>query len=300
MAYRTVDEDNLKAIANVIRAATDTADTLTFPEDFISGIYQSQPLNFNVVDGTSAPASPKENTIWVNTSTAITGWYIGNVFQGNLANGAVWIQIDTDSPVFFNALRKNSFMIYPISPKQYIDGAWVDKETKIYQNSKWVDLWNNYLYTTGNEWSSITGGWIAQGLKFSSDTAATAPSLTKNSTYLRATLGKSGSSGNGGVVRPTNAIDLTKYSTVSFDIEYSRGVVYNNIVLIVYKPSVTYLDYSYRNATVYYAPSSTSASRTTYNLNVSTLSGEYMVGVYLYNGADSNSLSVNIYNVRLS
>ena len=31
-------------------------------------------LNFKVVGGTAAPASPKENTVWVNTSTAITGW----------------------------------------------------------------------------------------------------------------------------------------------------------------------------------------------------------------------------------
>ncbi len=32
------------------------------------------PLNFKIVNGTSAPASPKENTIWVKTSTAITSW----------------------------------------------------------------------------------------------------------------------------------------------------------------------------------------------------------------------------------
>lgn len=35
------------------------------------------PLNFKVVGGTSAPASPKENTIWVNTDTAIAGWHFG-------------------------------------------------------------------------------------------------------------------------------------------------------------------------------------------------------------------------------
>ena len=31
-------------------------------------------LNFRVINGTSAPASPKERDIWVNTSTAITSW----------------------------------------------------------------------------------------------------------------------------------------------------------------------------------------------------------------------------------
>ena len=40
-------------------------------EGFGSG---SNPLNFKVVGGTSAPANPKENTIWVNTSTKVTSW----------------------------------------------------------------------------------------------------------------------------------------------------------------------------------------------------------------------------------
>lgn len=35
------------------------------------------PLNFKVVGGTSAPSNPKENTIWVNTDSAITGWHFG-------------------------------------------------------------------------------------------------------------------------------------------------------------------------------------------------------------------------------
>ena len=31
-------------------------------------------LNFKVVGGTTAPSDPKENTIWVNTDTAIHAW----------------------------------------------------------------------------------------------------------------------------------------------------------------------------------------------------------------------------------
>ena len=34
-------------------------------------------LNFKVVGGTSTPTSPKENTVWVNTDTTITGWHFG-------------------------------------------------------------------------------------------------------------------------------------------------------------------------------------------------------------------------------
>ena len=42
-------------------------------------------LNFEVVGGTTAPASPKENTIWVNTNTTIPSWHFG-----------------TDEPNFYN------------------------------------------------------------------------------------------------------------------------------------------------------------------------------------------------------
>lgn len=31
-------------------------------------------LNFEIVGGTAEPSNPKENTIWINTDTAITGW----------------------------------------------------------------------------------------------------------------------------------------------------------------------------------------------------------------------------------
>ena len=34
----------------------------------------SAALNFKIVGGTTAPSSPSENTIWVNTSTPISDW----------------------------------------------------------------------------------------------------------------------------------------------------------------------------------------------------------------------------------
>lgn len=43
-------------------------------EAFLHGNGGSNLLNFKVVGGTSAPSNPKENTIWVNTSTAIHAW----------------------------------------------------------------------------------------------------------------------------------------------------------------------------------------------------------------------------------
>lgn len=95
-------------------------------------------LNFQVIGGTTAPNNPKENTIWVNTSTTITDW-VFSATQPTGANGMVWITVGVSSPTEFNALKKNNITVYPMSAKQYADGAWVDKTAKSYQNGAWVE-----------------------------------------------------------------------------------------------------------------------------------------------------------------
>ena len=97
-------------------------------------------LNFKVVGGTSAPGNPIENTIWVNTGTAITSWYISPAAPLSPAEGMVWIKEGIQSDTTFNALKKNAAMIFPISAQQYVSGAWVEKTPKIYQNGAWTSF----------------------------------------------------------------------------------------------------------------------------------------------------------------
>ena len=98
------------------------------------------PLNFKVVGGTTAPASPKENTIWVNTNTAIASWFFSAAEPDPPLAGMVWFATDKKSSAPFNALKKNGITVYPVSVKQYINGAWADKIAKAYQNGAWVDV----------------------------------------------------------------------------------------------------------------------------------------------------------------
>ena len=95
-------------------------------------------LNFKVVNGTTAPSNPSENTIWVNTSTSIASW-VFSATQPAGSSGMVWICTDTESTAPFNALKKNNITVYPVSAKQYTGGAWVEKTAKTYQNGGWVD-----------------------------------------------------------------------------------------------------------------------------------------------------------------
>lgn len=114
-------------------------------------------LNFRVVGGTTAPTNPAENCIWVNTSKTITDW-VFSATQPTAASGRVWIKTGTSSTVEFNALKKNGIQIYPLSAKQYVSGAWVDKTTKSCHGGEWVDWWNGQIYEYGNDFTSITGG----------------------------------------------------------------------------------------------------------------------------------------------
>lgn len=121
-------------------------------------------LNFKVVGGTSTPASPKENTIWVNTDTPITWWGIGDYNHSpgwSTPDGYVYIDADTSTNTGddFNALKKNEIWLRPIHAIQRVNGTWVDKTAKIYQNGAWVDWWDGQLYENGNQFTSVTGGW---------------------------------------------------------------------------------------------------------------------------------------------
>lgn len=104
-------------------------------------------LNFKVVGDTSAPSSPTENTIWVNTSNDITGWAFTSKTP-TASEGLVWFAIGNNSPVAFNAIKKNELWFYPGSCQQYVSGVWVTKTAKTYQLGTWKD-WVFWLYKNG-------------------------------------------------------------------------------------------------------------------------------------------------------
>lgn len=123
-------------------------------------------LNFKIVGGTSTPSSPKENTIWVNTDVEITSYIFSATEPEAPADGLdgpVWISIGDSGGVKFNALKKNSIMVYPITAKQYVDGKFDTKDAFIYQNEEWKIWWDGMLYEAGNLYEDYTGGWSSEG-----------------------------------------------------------------------------------------------------------------------------------------
>lgn len=120
-------------------------------------------LNLKVVGGTTQPTNPKENTVWVNTDTEITGYAFSATEPTNPVEGMVWIITGTTPEAAMNVDKKNTVMIYPLNCKQYVSGALVEKTAKTYQGGTWVEWWDGTLFNNGNEYTAITGGFSAVG-----------------------------------------------------------------------------------------------------------------------------------------
>ena len=166
-------------------------------------------LNFKVV-GNPQPASPSENTIWLNTDVPIASWYFQAEQPKNMAHGHVWFPVGTSSAVEFNALKKNGIQVYPLSAKQMVSGVLVDKTAKSYQGGKWVDWFNGiYLYKNGDQYSDVTGGWSKDNLTWGGGT-----NNISSLTFNAGNIVVSSDSSKVGVVATKNSIDLSGINTL--------------------------------------------------------------------------------------
>lgn len=176
-------------------------------------------LNFKVVGGTTMPANPSGNTIWVNTSTTITS-YVFRPTQPTGSAGMVWIRTGTTNDVSFNALKKNSVIIFPQGAMQYVSGAWTYKTTKIYQSGAWKDLARaGYLYYDGYQCVSTTGGWTGSGYS-ANGVSAVAATFNANNMYF------AGGNSNISVAGTVKAVSLSNYTRIGIKGKVSS--VYNN------------------------------------------------------------------------
>lgn len=242
--------------------------------------------NFKVVGGTTEPVSPKENTIWVNTDTKITDFIFRSTEPEDAQSGAVWIKTSTASSVAFNALKKNELMVYPSACYQFASGSWIRKTAKIYQANAWKD-WAVELYNSGNEYTDVTGGWVAKALRRDSSSSAKEPTITKGATSLQ----MKGSAGNGGIVHTVNKIDLTGRSALVFDGTLTPAATSGNWAMICVWSDFgsTYKD----NLVAQFDATSTVSGEQT--VDISGLSaGEYYVGFALYGTSSAEMTQMRV------
>ena len=164
-----------------------------------------------VVGGTVQPASPKENTIWVNTSVTITSWVMQYDQPASPTQGMAWIVTSGYSNAALNPFSKMTAYYYIISAKVYNNGSWVRCGGSVYTNGTWHAM-RIYFYDHGDECSAVTGGWI------SGSSTSVSYTFTKNADNMYIHDGSANYSSYS--MYPTNLIDLTNISTLHCQTKY--------------------------------------------------------------------------------
>lgn len=163
-------------------------------------------LNFRVYTASAVPSVGNENDIVVISDAPMKNWVMSpDAPKGVPRNdGDVWITYSVTGNTF-NALRNSTMLIATISAWQYIDGSWVDKSAKSYQNSAWAD-WRTYLFEEGTgakvEFVNTSGymkvsedGIACSGTKSDGLYTAAAITLSRPATfYVEATITTVGTS----------------------------------------------------------------------------------------------------------
>ena len=134
----------------------------------------SSPLNFRVVGGTAQPASADQNTLWLKTDAEITSYIFSGTAPESPEPGMAWFETAASGVAGFNALRKNAIHLYPISTKQYLDGAWKPMDAFLYDGTAWVQVAKGrlYLYKNGDRNLDVTGDFYHGSTIVSDGTAA--------------------------------------------------------------------------------------------------------------------------------
>ena len=168
-------------------------------------------LNFQIIGGTVQPETAAENTLWLSTDTAINGWTLSASAPENPPEGMVWIPTRNTTGSGFNVLKNDTIIIVPAMGRQYIGGAWVNKDTRLYRNGAWeeVGLAELYLFEVGDPCEDVTGGWT-QSLLEGYGNNVTMDAQNASGLLIQASADTS----YGSIVHTAERIDLTDRKTI--------------------------------------------------------------------------------------
>lgn len=231
-------------------------------------------LNFKIVNGTTQPTSPGENTIWVKTSTAITGYMFSSAKPDSAASGTVLIQTAATSNAAFNALKKDTLMVYPDSVSLYTDGSWAKQDAWIYQNNEWTQISWSWLYVIQNGVIVTPPGFSTFG--YTGNT--TLPTITAGDGYQQIV-----STTNSNAVTTDSNIDLTNITTVYAEINLvkvtqSSTAKWKGISLAVLN-AVGVANHNALTNAIIEQQLTTTIGEQTLSVDVSALTGSYYIGL---------------------
>lgn len=239
-------------------------------------------------------ATAVANTIGVVTTNPITGWYFASEQPENMAEGEVWFNTGTSSPVKFNALKQKSIMVYPLSAKQMVSGELKDVTAKSYQDGKWVG-WIDYIYYKGETEYTFTSA--AKKFNSSSSVNAYAPTITLHDDCVELSLtSNTGSSrGRTGLVYITEKTDLTDVKTLVFDGDFYQSFNKTYPKIRIFSNIGTYMDDNMVAEMTSIVDTVDAVFSKTVELDVSAVSGENYIGFCMLTDTDSTTVPETSY-----
>lgn len=227
-------------------------------------------LSLRVLGGTTQPTSPREGTIWVNTSAEKPDYIISESQPGSPASGLVWIKLGSEG-VNVPVDKKGTLAITLAGCAVWSGSTWDNVDAWVYTGGKWVQFGYAilYLYKQGNQYTDITGGIIDWAWKTDAPKKGT---LTFLPDAIRLVA-----SGSTVAATPARQIDLSKYTRLI--VRKTSAYIDNTnrafIGITKTKGLQETGDFTARAAL-------DNVDSGTYSIDISTLSGLYWVGVFLF------------------
>ena len=226
-----------------------------------------------------------ENTIGFVSTYAMNGWTFAVEEPSYLKNGRVWIKTGNASDYSFNALKEGELMVYPIMVKQNFAGTWRYVPAYAVNQGVWTFWWSGQLTCDGYDFPEVTGGW--QGVADAGNTGmnAYAPTITWNSSHISV---KQTGYKRRGYISTVNLVDLTRYDQIE-------------LVVSQFTKSGSYSEASFEivDSTGNSMGTQSVTGNGTYTLDISGLTGEYAVRLYM-TSATMGSVSMDIYRIVMS
>lgn len=278
--YKMVDADALDGAlletAKAIREKGGTDEPI--PWDKYKGFEQAVlaitggGLNFKVVGGTTRPANPKENTIWINTEQEVTGLVFSIKEPAEPASGLVWIKLtEKVTSTALTALEGDGIRLFAYYATQHVNGAFAAKPAKIYQDGAWKDLWSGTLYDNGIIPDGFCG--VVSSASHSNYPACTME-FQADKWYFYCPTGKSLS------LRSAEKIDVTHFKTLHIDFSGSG------------------FRFGLANTPLFYEDYAASAATgDTTVLDISSYTGEYYIATANYKSASTAALEGFVYKL---
>lgn len=178
------------------------------------------------------PATGAEDGLAIISSVPMTNWVLSPDEPAGAPRtvGDVWIRYAvTGDP--FNILKQNAMVIDPIAAWQYVDGAWVDVEMRRYLDGARLALWNGELYSYGEEYAGVTGGWVTDGYTISDGSVMSVEPGQKNSDHFVL----SGTNTTKVMFGTNNPINVDKFTTLHVEGEPTSASGGRSISFAVYR-----------------------------------------------------------------